>query len=343
MWLAVICGSHPDHEEVIPMKLRNLALAVAFVSAASLAHAWSECGHHIITLLAYDRLEQHEQSRLFEILEQHPRYAEDFEPSPKIKDVKRWRIGRIGYWPDIARSQPKYNRPTWHYQLGANLVIGDKSKVTVPQSPFQVPEDATLETQELYIAQAFTLCLGVASDNTKPAADRALALCWLAHLAGDAHQPCHAGSLYAETVFPDGDRGANRIKVKQGRNLHALWDGLLGGRFDEGDVKRRLAAINADEEMPARARRYDALDTAIRSEWLAESERYAVFCVYTKEVLQPVKAVQRGLTEEVPAIDLSDKYLETAGRVAKMRAFQAGFRLAKFWKFALNDGVGADQ
>ena len=25
----------------------------------------------------------------------------------------------------------------------------------------------------------------------------------------DAHQPCHAGSLYAESVFPEGDRGAN--------------------------------------------------------------------------------------------------------------------------------------
>lgn len=323
--------------------LRRIALAAAFMPVTSAAHAWSECGHHIITLLAYDQLNESDKATLLEILKEHPRYTEDFEPSPKIDDVKRWRIGRIGYWPDVARSQPKYNRPTWHYQLGANLVVGDESKVNVPKTPWEVPEGATLDTQELYIAQAFTLCLNVASDENQTTGDRAIALCWLAHLVGDAHQPCHAGSLYAETVFPDGDRGANSIKVKQGHNLHSLWDGLLGRRFDEGDVNRRLAAINADDEMPERARRYDALDTAIRSEWLAESEKYAVFCVYPKEVLQHVKAVQRGLTGELPVIELSDSYLKTAGRVAQLRAYQAGFRLAKIWRFALSGSADASE
>jgi len=36
---------------------------------------------------------------------EHPRYAQDFTPPQKPRDVPRWRIGRTGYWPDVARSQ----------------------------------------------------------------------------------------------------------------------------------------------------------------------------------------------------------------------------------------------
>lgn len=73
----------------------------------------------------------------------------------------------------------------------------------------------------------------------RPESERAIAQCWIVHLVADAHQPCHAGSLYVEDVFPEGDRGGHEIKTKQSKNLHALWDGLLGPKWDEGDLDRR--------------------------------------------------------------------------------------------------------
>jgi hypothetical protein len=54
-----------------------------------------------------------------------------------------------------------------------------------------------------------------------------------------------------EGVFieANGDRGANRIFTKQNRNMHALWDGLLGRDFDLGDTRRRILEISKDQEL----------------------------------------------------------------------------------------------
>ena len=168
--------------------------------------------------------------------------------------------------------------------------------------------------------------------------DRAVALAWLAHLVADAHQPCHAGSLYAERVFPEGDRGANSIPVKQGGNLHALWDGLLGRRFDEGDVNRRLAQIAGDGTLVRLGRSAVAgsrgLDPLL---WLDESRQLGLKHVYTQEVVLPVVAASRGLTTEVRPVDLPEEYFKAAGDVARRRAAAAGFRLAAIWQEALAD------
>jgi hypothetical protein len=64
------------------------------------------------------------------------------------------------------------------------------------------PSIANLEIQELQIAQAVELCKRTLSDKGSVGADRAIALCLIPHLVGDAHQPCHAGSLSTSKVRP---------------------------------------------------------------------------------------------------------------------------------------------
>jgi len=311
-----------------------LPTVAAVLLLATPAHAWWESGHHIVALIAYDLLDEPEQAELLRILEAHPRYAQDFTPNDKIRDVTRWRVGLTGYWPDIARGQPKYNRPTWHYQLASTLTLGQN--VNVPETPGPCPTTATLDTKELHIAQAVELCRRVMGDHRQPLGDRAIALTWLAHLAGDAHQPCHAGSLYVAGVYPDGDRGANSIPVVQSKNMHALWDGLLGQRFDEGDVARRLAEIigNAQtmEAGQAAIKRTDTLNPLI---WLEESREFSRQFVYRPEVLGPIQAAADGRAEAVPGIDLSEEYLQQAGALARVRAAEAGYRLAALWRVAL--------
>jgi hypothetical protein len=311
------------------MKLLTTITAVLLL--ASPAWAWSECGHHIVALMAYDLLPEVEQAELTRILRQHPRYAEDFNPPGNASNPDRWAVGRAGYWPDVARSQPKYNRPTWHYQLGATIVLGDTN---VPATPGPLPPTANLDTKDLYVVQAMELCFNVLRNRQAPDANRALAICWLAHLVGDVHQPCHAGSLYVEGVFPDGDRGANSIDIKQGRNLHALWDGLLGGRYNEGDINRRLASIKGDKQLVGFGRKAvkQSMDGLA---WVAESREAARQGVYTQEVMGPVNAAARGLSDEVGQVFLSEDYLRNAGQLARIRAAQAGYRLAEVWRLAL--------
>ncbi len=310
--------------------MRVIIAVVALLLAAEPCWAWSECGHNIIAMLAYDLLSKDDQRQLQTLLAAHPRFNQDFVLPANVADSPerpRWLVGRAGYWPDIARAQPDFNRPNWHFQLGAALVIGQVEGV--PQTPGPLPEAATLETKELHIAQAVELCRRVLPDKNRPDSERALAICWLAHLVGDAHQPCHAGSLYVERAFPEGDRGANLIPVKQGRNLHALWDGLLGDQFDAADIQRRAHLITADEsswtEASAAAKRTKGLDPLV---WLKESADDSARHVYTPEILAAVDAKTRGLTQNVQMIDLPETYLTNAGKVARIRAALAAHRLA---------------
>lgn len=305
------------------------------------AWAWSEGGHHLIAAVAFSLLSDKEKSELLNVLKQHPRFAEDFVPPEKLPNEEeevRWLVGRSGYWADVARSLPEYNRSTWHYELGPSLVIGSKENLVVPERPGPLPLDATLKTQELHIAQALELCRKVLSDKSQPAADRAVALCWIGHLVADSHQPCHAGSLYMEGVFneSDGDRGANRIITKQKKNMHALWDQLLGPEFTLQGTRRRYAEIVTNQELTAIGEQALAkgFDPQI---WLEESRQLATEHVYTPVVIESLNVVARGLVDKPEVLELSEDYLKNAGRVAQIRAAEAGYRLAGVWKECLGE------
>ncbi len=318
-------------------KLLCIILTVLFVLPPLPAFAWSEGGHHIISLMAFDLLSKDEQAKFVDILSKHPRYNDDFVPPkglPNEQEKQRWKVGRVGYWPDIARSQPKYNRPTWHYELGASLVIGDKSKLSVPNAPGPLPVDANLETQDLYASQAIALCSNVLGDKSTSPSDRAIALCWIGHLVADVHQPCHAGSLYMENVFieADGDRVANRIITKQSNSMHALWDGLLGREFDVADTRRRIFEITSDQELVAKAKHEG--EWMMPQTWLAESRWAATSYVYTQNVLDNLKASIG--TQKGNPINLDGDYWKTAGKVAQQRALLAAHRLAATWKASLD-------
>jgi hypothetical protein len=300
--------------------------------------AWSEGGHHLIAAIAFSLLTNQEQAELLDVLKQHPRYAEDFVPPEKLANEEertRWLVGRAGYWPDVARKQPKYHRSTWHYELGPTIVLGNADGIEVPQRPGSLPLDATLETQELYLSQAIELCRKVLSDKSQPAGDRAIALSWIGHLVADAHQPCHAGSLYMEKVFvkKDGDRGANSIPTKQRQNMHALWDQLLGDEFAQRTNRRRFAEITSSPQLTEIGRIAvsipGGLDPLV---WLGESRKAAIEHVYTPEVLDPMNIVARGIAEKPEVLELSEPYLKNAGIVAQVRAMEAAYRLAEIWR-----------
>ena len=320
------------------MKFATKVLIALLILLPGRSHAWSEGGHHLIAAIAFGLLTDQEQVELLAVLKQHPRFAEDFVPPEKLandEERTRWLVGRAGYWPDVARRQPKYHRSTWHYELGPTIVLGDADRIEVPQRPGSLPLDATLETQDLYLSQAVELCRKILSDKSQPAGDRAIALCWIGHLVADAHQPCHAGSLYMENVFvkKDGDRGANSISTKQRQNMHALWDQLLGDEFAQRTNRRRFAEITSSPQLTEIGRIAESIPGGLDPlVWLGESRKAAIEHVYTPEVLDPMSIVSRGIAEKPEVLDLSEGYLKNAGRVAQVRAVEAAYRLAEVWK-----------
>jgi hypothetical protein len=317
----------PGSSKEIPMrKLRSvLVFVLAFVLTVQPALSWSEGAHHVIGLIAFDSMKPEAQKRLLEILAAHPKFSTDFKT--KLKDKKQvghFMLGTAAYWPDVARDYPEYNRPSWHYQLGATLQIGNPPKV--PSTPGRVPAGATLATNDLHITQAIELCRETLRGSA-PDSEKAIAVCWLAHLVGDAHQPCHAGSLYVEGIFPGptGDRGANSIPTKQRRNLHAVWDGLLGTSSKANDVSRRAAEVRQDKDGWKLAEASGA--NLEPSQWLSESVEVSKRFVYTPDVLSAVEAAQRSGATKVETVELSEQYLKDAGAMAQRRVAVAGFRL----------------
>lgn len=310
----------------------------------SSASAWSEAGHHVIAGLAFQMLSPDEQQILIELLKSHPQFAVEFvipESVATPEEGRLWLCGRAGYWPDVARRYAEFNRPKWHYQLGSSLVIGNVSTLEVDSTPQGLPFDVTMQTRELHIAQALALSNNTLSNPSSSAEEKALAVCWIAHLVADAHQPCHAGSLYAEIVFPRGDQGGNAIPTKQSANLHALWDGLLGRRYNS-TVKRRMHEISNDDELRSQVEDILERGSVSPSQWLAESRQLAARFVYPSEILNHVLKAQEDGTSDLERIELSESYLKNAGGVAQRQALLAAHRLSATWSKALQRGLNLD-
>lgn len=313
-----------------------VCLGMCFFGASASSAYWAT-GHHVIAVIAYELLEPQEREKLLRILRNHPRFEEDFRFPESIRgdasSIARWQFGAAGYWPDVIRSNEEWDRPQWHYQLGASLSLGD---VDLPEEPTRLPEDATLESRELYVVQALKLCMAVLSDANRSNEDRAVALCWIAHLVADAHQPCHAGSLYAEQAFPGGDRGANGVEVTNGGNLHAVWDSMLGRDLTPNNVRRRVSDLMEDPAlMVAGTHASDESSDLEPERWIQEGRTLANHYVYVGEVLTPIQHVERGVADELPPVTLTDEYLQAAGRVSELRAVEAGHRLARLLSQAL--------
>ncbi len=307
--------------------LRLVALVLLLVFYHTAAFAWSPAGHHVAAVVAYEFLSVQDRETVMDIIAAHPDFNRYFKPPQGMVDagsIDRWRIGVAGCWPDIIRGSEE-DRPSWHYQLGANYVIGN---VRTPQKPGPLPKQATMATTDLYIAQAVELCERVFADVSRPKSERAIALCWLLHLYADGHQPCHAGSLYAPAM-PDGDRGANFLKLQDGGNLHAAWDRLLGDEADANDVRRRVVEFGDVKAKMREEAMAAGVDHWLKtSTWLDESVQLAHTHLYTDEVTGPVIAASRRLTERVEPLNLSDAYFRAAGKAARHRIQQAGVRVA---------------
>jgi len=110
-------------------------------------------------------------------------------------------------------------------------------------------------------------------------------------------------------------RSGNSIPTIQGRNLHALWDGLLGRRHRPNDVKREVAELR---ERPMLWK----VDTESGVEaWIQEGHELAKTFAYDPIIL---KAVQQ--PGELAPINLPESYLKAAGEKARHRIVAAGLR-----------------
>jgi hypothetical protein len=342
-----------------------VATAVAlFLVCGSHAYAWHQAGHMETAWIAFSRLEPSERQNLVEILRQHPRYKEDFEAvmpdklSPEERD--QWIFTHASIWPDQVRpfhghgklvpnpeDKTSYHREEWHFinfpivlvtarDAKRAQAIKQKAEATVNLrlDPFtrQELEANPKKLLDMNAIQALAYNTAVFRDMAAATGDRAVALCWILHIVGDIHQPCHAAAVFTETIFsPEygSDRGANRIHYgsSKGQNLHSLWDDAPGRNdkrlfFKLDDMAHDFLA---DFEADGAA----AVATKYPGQWAQESADLAAKSVYTRSIRSDILAADReGVDpDNEQIVTLPDRYEAQAARVSAKRVVEGGFRL----------------
>ena len=130
--------------------------------------------------------------------------------------------------------------------------------------------------------------------------------------------------MFTPTTFSGGDRGGNRIIVRS-RNLHSLWDNLLGNPRTTGSVHSRAMTFleEAGEYGPPAARNLKPVS------WIKESHELAQTTVYDRNIRAAIRAAEESGQRDEVRVVVDEDYRRNAGHLARRRAVQAGFRLAR--------------
>ena len=297
--------------------LRKLLLAATVaVLGVSPSLAWNRAGHMAMAAMAYDQLRQQAPStmgRVVAILLQHPQYESRWKPqiaglSPQ--DQERALFMLAARWPDDIRGDSAFDHPKWHYIDYPYKPAAQPASVSAPQ-----PEAENM-------VAAFQSNVAVIK-SAAPDSEKAVALCWIFHLVGDAHQPLHAVSLFT-TQFPDGDRGGNLVYIKavdsssRTENLHAYWDNIILTDDQYQPASERARVLEA--QYPRRS--LGEVNEPRIERWAHnESFKLAVSTVYRKGKL-------KGGPDRDHGIPLPRDYPAKAKRVAERRLALSGYRLA---------------
>ena len=276
-----------------------LGLAIA-LTLGTPAAGWGNRGHRAIADIAWTQLTPAARHEVAELVAEAPALATPACPVGSFEDGATWA--------DCVRS--KYHdrfagTASWHY---VNVSIC---------RPFLLPDDR----DALFVVARFDRELAVLSDRHQSRVVRLEALLWVAHLAGDLHQPLHVGDA--------GDRGGNEVETLQESsrypvNLHAEWDRVLV--YEAVDAEPGgVAGLAAAAREPIERRRLRSRSPAA---WARESWEFARRVAYDGQ-----GGRCRGAASSV---DVGGGYERTAVPVVQEQLKRAGVRLAEM----LNRSLG---
>jgi hypothetical protein len=318
--------------------------------------AWNEVGHAVVARIAYEELGKDNpklQLQLFEMLKKHPHYEQFLAKNrPDGASPAEWALLRASNWPDWVRppfrdgDKPDPQRVRYHRAF--DHFINKPIVVTEGPNAYEgkVPP---FDPDKLDIHAAFRQRMGELSEPLAAADDKAVALCWIAHLVGDVHQPLHAGTLISKQ-FPDGDLGGNRFGATVAGapiRLHTYWDNLMGEvpgwENDTADHQAQVYALVVktteglrDPQYARSALAEPLTRNATFASWIDESHELAKTVAYRNgdTLIEAVVLKTRGAVPE-NAPDVGPGYDERAHQVARLRVAQAGYRLADKLKVIL--------
>ncbi len=302
------------------------------------ALAWSRGGHRVIGSIVYQVMTPADRAAVISILEQHPRFQEDFEsqiPSGLDADERgEWLFQQASEWPDMARGGPParqaFHRAHWHFiNKPLFLTPDDKDALedNVDVNLNLVPPSSNFDDQSMNAVQAIKNSTRIFRDSSQPASLRAVHICWMLHLIEDIHQPCHATALFSQFNFPQGDKGGNNVLTVENGNLHKAWDIAFGTSGSLNTSRNTAITLRNTPGM-------DAVGNTAVTEldpdfWLDETAH-----ISEQEAYSPsVKGFLITLEDNSEAINdnpvpLGVPYLQNLKKICDRQAIKAGYRLA---------------
>lgn len=292
-----------------------ITAALLVLALPATAFAWNSTGHRVVALIAYKTVDDATKGKVCDILKEHPA-AESLWVDRDVnspRDLMATMFLNAATFPDDAKV-PEYHFS--HYNRRRNHYVN--FKLDAAGNLGEATGDGNLL---LSYQQNLT-----ATRSATDAGDRAVALSWVFHQVGDAHQPLHAVARFSD-AYPQGDEGGNLVKPfpdPRGRyhELHAYWDDLLGS--DHGvDTFDELESI------------VDDIMTAYPAASFGRDVRTLDIRVWTHDEGGPLArdVVYRPLG---PALDqnagfrrLPGGYEAAAQAAARKRIALAGYRLAE--------------
>jgi S1/P1 Nuclease len=288
--------------------------------------AWNHPGHMLSGVITYQILQRESPATIQtmrSILQMHPWYEslwrEELGKLPQAeRDETLFKLA-ARWADDIRRRDPAENRPLWHF-------------INWPFKPEGEPESVQTKPP----AKENIVTAIVANERlarTAVADQRAIAVSWLFHLAGDIHQPLHTIGLFTRE-YPNGDRGGNQMCVRVGTDrpalpLHRVWDGLLTSSNNARTLRNMATELR--RKFP-RSSLNELSDTEPET-WSKESFEIATKVAYQNGALRGTpKGQHKDCREVTDAAVIPTGYTAVARPIADRRMILAGYRLAELLK-----------
>lgn len=286
-------------------------VAAALLCVAAPALAWDNQGHMATGAIAYDTLRRTDPAMLrtiVAIMRAHPDHVRFDRTLGTLTGAARDRrmFELMARWPDDIRDTA-YDRADWHYAV--KVVSGWTAAMPL--------------TFGKAIDQ-FSTQLALAQDTRAPAAERAVALCWVFHLVGDMHQPLHAGHRMSWR-FPRTDRSGTIgwVRTAPGATpvtLHEFWDDAADRPGTETAAAEALA-LRSEQIVATVSPPGQATVAAQFDSWVAQSRQLSATIVYRGAALE--ESDEPSTAPVLPAA-----YRKAARDLAERRIGEAGIHLA---------------
>ncbi len=299
-----------------------LGMVLSVLYGSSLG--WDDVGHKTTAYIAWQRMSPVARENVIRILRSAPEdshlsaFYMQYGPGPEqTRKLEFFML--TSTWPDIVRDrafenrQKKYHKGNWHNDDTFWKQVGGQMEILSGFEEGGVAGDKLAEFDKLI------------SDASASDKDKAIAIAWIMHLAGDIHQPLHTSARVTD-VEPKGDQGGNLFHLTpQGTarenqvNLHWFWDSIVGRNIPlKGDMCEREYVVSIANRLMKKhsyASFGTGMDLGDYKAWQQQSFKLNDTDVFSPDLVR----------FQMP----SEKYKKNAFRVAERQLALAGYRLGE--------------